>query len=101
MGAYTCEYGIVHKRCRCPQPHTIKCDNATEHAWTTRVPHGGERECLVLSQRKNSGAMGKHEAHDAHEWWYTSWGGGHQMNSYDPVSDKNEKNVKQWSCPGA
>ena len=31
MGAYTCEFGIVHKRCRCPQPHTIKCDVPDQH----------------------------------------------------------------------
>ncbi len=31
MGAYTCEFGVVHKMCRCPTPHTIKCDVPSEH----------------------------------------------------------------------
>lgn len=31
MGAYTCEFGVVHKMCRCPTPHTIKCDVPDEH----------------------------------------------------------------------
>lgn len=31
MGAYTCEFGVVHKVCRCPKPHTIKCDKVAEH----------------------------------------------------------------------
>ena len=31
MGAYTCEFGVVHKRCRCREAHTIKCDVPDEH----------------------------------------------------------------------
>lgn len=31
MGAFTCEFGVVHKTCRCPTPHTIKCDKPQEH----------------------------------------------------------------------
>lgn len=31
MGAYTCEFGVVHKICRCPTPHQIKCDIPAEH----------------------------------------------------------------------
>ena len=31
MGAYTCEFGVVHKMCRCPTEHTIKCDVPAEH----------------------------------------------------------------------
>lgn len=31
MGAYTCQFGVVHKRCRCPKPHTMKCDVPDEH----------------------------------------------------------------------
>lgn len=38
MGAYTCEFGIVHKTCRCPTPHTIKCDNPEEHKGVNYVP---------------------------------------------------------------
>jgi len=32
MGAYTCQFGVVHKTCRCPTPHTIACDKVNEHA---------------------------------------------------------------------
>lgn len=38
MGAYTCEYGVVHKVCRCPTPHTIKCDKVEEHKGRDYVP---------------------------------------------------------------
>ena len=38
MGAYTCEYGVVHKVCRCPTPHTIKCDKVEEHKGHNYVP---------------------------------------------------------------
>ena len=31
MGAYTCEFGVVHSMCRCPTPHAIKCDVPEEH----------------------------------------------------------------------
>jgi hypothetical protein len=32
MGAYTCEFGTIHKRCRCPIPHTISCPTPKECA---------------------------------------------------------------------
>lgn len=38
MGAYTCEFGVVHKVCRCPTPHTIKCDKVEEHKGANYVP---------------------------------------------------------------
>lgn len=38
MGAYTCEYGVVHKTCRCPTPHTIRCDKVEEHKDINYVP---------------------------------------------------------------
>ena len=38
MGAYTCQYGVVHKRCRCPKPHTISCDKVEEHKGANYVP---------------------------------------------------------------
>lgn len=38
MGAYTCEFGVVHKVCRCPTPHTIKCDKVEEHKGHNHVP---------------------------------------------------------------
>lgn len=38
MGAYRCEFGVVHKVCRCPTPHTIKCDKVEEHKGHNYVP---------------------------------------------------------------
>lgn len=38
MGAYTCEFGVVHKVCRCPAPHTIRCDKVEEHKDHNHVP---------------------------------------------------------------
>lgn len=38
MGAYTCEFGVVHKVCRCPTPHTIRCDKVEEHKGANYVP---------------------------------------------------------------
>lgn len=45
------------------------------------------------------------EPHEAHEWWYTSWGGGHQMwQGFDPKvhveEAARERDLKQWYCPG-
>jgi len=96
MGAYTCEYGVVHKVCRCPTPHTIKCDNVVEHK-TKQVErmayhHLGPRPCYRLL----SGLVGKHESHPAHDFFYTSAGGGHYMDSYDDT----EPNVAKHRCPG-
>jgi hypothetical protein len=31
MGAYTCEFGVVHKVCRCREPHKIVCDVPEQH----------------------------------------------------------------------
>lgn len=108
MGAYTCQYGVVHKTCRCPTPHTIVCDKPLEH---NRVPeveptHPPEHVCLVMEMRLDGRlpAFGKHEAHPPHDWWYTSYGGGHQLHDdFVPDNgtwDSREKNVKQWHCPG-
>lgn len=38
-------------------------------------------KCLVLEMREDGRlpALGKHEAHPPHDWWYTSYGGGHQL----------------------
>ncbi len=36
MGAYTCQFGFVHKVCRCPTPHTIACDKVAEHGYTPK-----------------------------------------------------------------
>lgn len=99
MGAYTCQYGYIHKMCRCPTPHTMVCDTPFQHTppW---------HKCLVLVQRERTGTLGKHEAHPPHDWWYTSSGGGHQLyDGFVPSDPKGgydsvEGNVKQWHCPG-
>lgn len=110
MGAYTCEYGIVHKTCRCPTPHTIKCDNAAEHAeqFYAKIreefkPVVGEHICLVLEMKLDGRikpGLGKHEAHPPHDWWYTSWGGGHQLDHEPKPGDSDYDLVKKWHCPG-
>ena len=41
MGAYTCQYGVVHKMCRCPTPHYINCDKVEEHSKNVFVPQWG------------------------------------------------------------
>lgn len=47
MGAYTCEFGVVHKVCRCPTPHTIKCDKVAEHSGSGYEPkHRGEAKVV-------------------------------------------------------
>lgn len=50
MGAYTCQYGVVHKMCRCPEPHTIQCDKVKEHSnfQTTSYPTTVEDLKLIL-----------------------------------------------------
>lgn len=60
--------------------------------------------CIVL-RMKQEGRMpyGKHEAHPPHEWWYTSWGGGHQMNSVSHPErnyDETEGSVWRHYCHG-
>lgn len=66
--------------------------------------------CLVLEQKVNNGTLGKHEAHPAHEWWYTSYGGGHQLSAEwvpsgiifpdGTAHDEYEGTVHRWYCPG-
>lgn len=56
--------------------------------------------CLVLDL-----GLVKEWPHKPHDWWYTSYGGGHQMYAgFDPkinVADANlEKDLKRWHCPG-
>jgi hypothetical protein len=57
--------------------------------------------CLVMTMEDDGRlpAPGKHRAHPAHYWWYTSTGGGHQLD-YDPKDDQFLRNVKRWYCPG-
>lgn len=106
MGAYTCEYGIVHKTCRCPTPHAIKCDVPLEHGMPKfeEVEHSPLYMCLVLRQKLDTGCLGKHEAHPEHDWWYTSKGGGHQLSDEFVPSERDydeyEGPVKKWHCPG-
>ena len=43
--------------------------------------------------------------HEAHDWWYTACGGGHQMwHGFDPTKHPTEaaaeKGLKKWHCPG-
>lgn len=61
--------------------------------------------CLVWEMKLDGRLpLGKHEAHEPHDWWYTAYGGGHQL--YDGwipshgTWDTHEKNIKQWHCPG-
>lgn len=97
MGAYRCEFGIVHKVCRCPTPHTIKCDRPSIHAREQRAkPIDAEHApCWRIVNED----LGKHELHEPHEFWYTSSGGGHYLDQ-DPGPDTIERNVRRWICPG-
>lgn len=47
MGAYTCEFGVVHKTCRCPEPHTIKCTTPDAHA-----QFGGKHKANVTPTKR-------------------------------------------------
>lgn len=73
MGAYTCEFGVVHRVCRCPKTHTIKCDKPDEHHNLEYVPkHRKEtpkRSDLTQSERAAYQAMLAHEydEEDAYE----------------------------------
>lgn len=70
-----------------------------------------EHVCLVLEMKLDGRLpFGKHEAHPPHDFWYTSWGGGHQLyDGWEPdgerfsdgsAMDSIEQFVKQWHCPG-
>lgn len=95
MGAYTCEFGVVHKVCRCPTPHTIKCDKPKEHGPETAL-------CLVMEMRLDGRLpMPKHYGvHAPHPWWYTSKGGGHQLDHEPKPDDTDYGFTKKWWCPG-
>lgn len=97
MGAYTCEYGVVHKMCRCPKEHTIKCDQPVSHGGTAYV--AGKSKTHAHCYRLAMGLLGKHEAHPSHLFWYTSSDGGHYLDT-DPTGDDTLKDVRQWICPG-
>lgn len=63
-------------------------------------------ECLLVTLNM----LGKHQAHPAHYWWATSWGGGHQMkDGWEPdgrrygdgtAEDSVEGYVRRHLCPG-
>lgn len=69
MGAYTCEFGVVHKVCRCPTPHTIKCDKVEEHKDANYVP----------KHRKESVTKWAVEFMESER----GWGQNHWTNHYD------------------
>lgn len=83
MGAYTCQYGVVHKTCRCPTPHTIACDVPKEHnpaieqEVDVTVPYA---RCPRLKNNE----LGKHENHPSHNW-EAEWRRG---------------GIRKWLCPG-
>lgn len=81
MGAYTCQFGFVHKMCRCPTPHTIRCDKVSEHAPKEKPLE--DAVCLIWWN-----------VHEPHDWWYTDEGGGHMVTIPDKTKDK------EWHCPG-
>jgi hypothetical protein len=97
MGAYTCQFGFVHKVCRCPTPHTIVCDRPNGHRADREAMSGDgiHTPCYRMSR----GLLGKHEFHETHFFWYTSSGGGHYLDT-DPGPDTLERDVRRWTCPG-
>lgn len=68
-----------------------------------------DHNCLVLDM-ENSGVIPASTRHPAHDWWYTSYGGGHQLydgwepdgrrDNHDLAYDSIEGWVRQWHCPG-
>lgn len=40
------------------------------------------------------------KSHDAHDWWYTSYGGGHMMSSIKESDLQYEKGLKKHHCDG-
>lgn len=98
MGAYTCEFGVVHKMCRCPKPHTVKCDKP----WSHRPSIDATTRVCIVWEMKQAGSIpiGKHEAHPAHDWWYDPTGGGHQLNEAPMPGDPDFWRLTKWHCPG-
>lgn len=39
-------------------------------------------------------------AHGAHEWWYTAWGGGHMLSEITEDDLRTEKGLKKHFCEG-
>jgi hypothetical protein len=59
MGAYTCQYGTVHKRCRCPEPHAIRCPTPAvcDNEGTAYVPRH-RADFRLLGEDVSGHAMG-------------------------------------------
>jgi hypothetical protein len=87
MGAYTCEFGVIHKVCRCPTPHTIKCDVPEEHGKEKTVEESVFSMSLPVKPcpKLALGGIGKHERHDSHTFW---------------GSAVYRKAVSEFRCPG-
>lgn len=90
MGAYTCEFGVVHKVCRCPTPHTIKCDKVEEHSGAGYEPkHRGEAKVvyrITVVERERG------------------WGGGEwtegfdtETEAWDRIREINSKNTSLYA----
>lgn len=64
------------------------------------------RKCLVLEMKRDGRlpALGKREAHPSHFWWYTPYGGGHQLNEISHPDrnwdDTEKRTLKRWLCLG-
>jgi hypothetical protein len=59
---------------------------------------------LEMKQDGRNKPFGKREAHPAHLWWYTTYGGGHQLNDIShPETDWDDterRYVTRWLCLG-
>lgn len=94
MGAFMCEFNVVHKMCRCPKSHTIKCDKPLEHSLNTL--------CLVMQDRlAGITPAPKHsKPHEPHYWWFTTYNGGHQLDEEPNVGDPDYWRVTKHFCQG-
>jgi len=95
MGAYTCEFDVVHKTCRCPTPHQIKCDVPDKHG-PEPVP---ERLCNVMANRMEGFIeKPKHmRVHLPHDWWSV-----YRYFEVDVEPDPRSTAYPgtKWRCPG-
>jgi hypothetical protein len=59
---------------------------------------------MEMKQDGRLPAFGKRERHDSHFWWYTPYGGGHQLNEIShpdtDYDDGERKILKRWLCLG-
>lgn len=55
----------------------------------------------VISQSESKATCMDSDPHPAHDWWYTSEGGGHMLNAEFVDGDRALGiDVRQWHCPG-